>query len=138
MHQSLNQNMLTDVKNYLTYLNKTLGVTKVLNLKSDLQSAEKHFESEVDLGFFILGYDSYTNAEHELLQKMISAMKLSSDQFFLTDINNINTFHINSKIQIYFVDEPASDEQTYSPRVLLKKPELKKITWDFLKRFANK
>ncbi len=131
--QSFNQNTLS----YLNYLKKTLGVTKVLNLKSDLQIAAKPFDAEVDLGFFILGYESYTKAEHELLQKMISAMKLQPDQFFLTDINNLNSIQTHSKIQIYFVDDPISDEQTYSPRILLLYPEFKKQAWDFLKRFAN-
>ena len=58
------------------------------------------------------------------------------DQYFITDFKNKSSINLKSKNQILFMDQPPSaDNETYSARMLLQRPELKKQTWDFLKKY---
>ncbi len=129
--QSLNENR----SQYLSeYLQKTLGVSQILNQNSE-QSLST--EPSVDLGFFIEEYSTYSAAEIDLLNKMIQAMKLKENQFQILELSEINNSQINFKFNIEFRNQPASDLQTYSPRNLLVHPENKKNTWDFLKKIMS-
>lgn len=129
--QSLNENR----SQYLSeYLQKTLGVSQILNQKSE-QSLST--EPSVDLGFFIEEYATYSEVEKELLQKMITAMKLNDKQYQILDLSEKNNPQINFKFIIEFTNHPSSESQTYSPRNLLLHPENKKNTWDFLKKIMS-
>lgn len=129
--QSLNENR----SQYLSeYLQKTLGVSQILNQNSE-QSLST--EPSVDLGFFIEEYPTYSEAEKDLLQKMITAMKLHEDQYRILDLSEKSNSENNFKIIVEFRNHPSNDLQTYSPRNLLAHPENKKNTWDFLKKIMS-
>ena len=131
--QSFNENR----SQYLSeYLQKTLGVSQILNQKSE-QSVNANLTTEpsVDLGFFIEGYGTYSEAEKDLLQKMISAMKLKSNQYQICDLSE--NMSDQFKVKVYFMNEPLNVDQTYSPRNLLVQPENKKNTWEFLKKIMS-
>jgi hypothetical protein len=120
--QGLNQNTL----HYLNdYLEKTLGVSQILN---QLPGPKP----ETDLGFFFEDYNQYSTAENDLAVKMIDAMKIDSKKYIISDIIQKNKF--KNRIQIFFVHHPITDFETYSARVLLQNPGLKKKTWEFLKK----
>ncbi len=120
------------------YLEKTLGVQQIVSAETDNQilnqKSEELLKADqiIDLGFFIEGYETYSLEENELLSKIILAMKLNPDQFQILNLNEKN--NIKSKVQVYFVDHPKNDFETFSARTLLKKPEFKKQTWDYLKK----
>lgn len=129
--QSLNENR----SQYLSeYLQKTLGVSQILNQNSE-QSLST--EPSVDLGFFIEEYSSYSVAEIDLLNKMIQAMKLHENQYQILDLSEKNNSQINFKFKIEFKNIPTNDSGTYSPRSLLVHPENKKNTWEFLKKIMS-
>ena len=129
--QSLNENR----SQYLSeYLQKTLGVSQILNQNSE-QSLS--IEPNVDLGFFIEEYQTYTHVEKDLLNKMIQAMKLSENQYQILDLSEKNNSQVNFKMKIEFRNQPTSDFQTYSPRNLIVNPENKKNTWEFLKKIMS-
>jgi hypothetical protein len=132
--QSFNENR----SQYLSeYLQKTLGVSQILNQNSEQSiNANLTTEPSVDLGFFIEEYATYSEAEKDLLQKMISAMKLRENQYQIFALSEMN--NIQSKFKIIFVNEPKNEEQIYSPRNLLVHPENKKNTWEFLKKMMSK
>ncbi len=126
--QSFNPDTVQIINNYLNhYLQKTLGVSQILNQLSDPQLTAK---SEVDLGFFIENYASYTSYESELFLKIIQAMKLNPNQYQIYDLTEKNK--ITNRIQVFFIDHPVNINETYSARILLKNPDLKKVTWAFL------
>lgn len=111
------------------YLEKTLGITQILN----------QFETQkpqVDLGFFIEDYLNYTEPELDQLQKIILAMKLNPHQIRCFDLQDLNANH-TAQMTVRFVDDPQNPNETYSPARLLKNPEFKKATWDFLKSILN-
>jgi hypothetical protein len=133
--QSSNQGFIKDKAHYVSqFLEKTLGVSQILN---QFPEATQVAKSETDLGFFIEDYINYNAPESELLLKMIAAMKIESHRYKIFDLNEAVSETQKTKYTIYFVDTPQSVEQTYSPRALLKNPNYKKVTWDFLKNVMS-
>lgn len=122
----------TDLQNYLEYVQKVLGVRSVV------LSASSEPDLVCDLWIQIQDFGSYVEAEKDLLQKMISAMKLEAYTIQITDLNV--TERISALMTLRFVDQPEGADETFSARVLLLKPELKKKTWadlqDVVKRLA--
>ncbi len=133
--QSFNENR----SQYLSeYLQKTLGVSQILNQKSEQSvNANLTTEQRVDLGFFIEGYGTYSETEKDLLQKMISAMKLQENQYQIFDHCEKINLQSQFKFEVCFMDHPTIEDQTYSPRNLIVYPENKKKTWEFLKKMMS-
>ncbi len=138
--QGLDEKKTQYLNDYLShYLEKTLGVQQIVSAETDnqiLNQFQQEKSLETDLGFFIEGYETYSPEENELLSKIILAMKLNSDQFQIFNLSEKNNIKQNYKfkIQVYFMDHPKNDFETFSARTLLKKPEFKKQTWDYLKK----
>ncbi len=124
--QGFNQNTAHYMSHYLI---KTLGITQILNRFTGVKP-------EADLGFFFEDYDQYSESEKELAFKIIQALKLKTEKYVTADLNQKN--NIQNRLQIYFCHNPVEINETYSARVLLQKPELKKKTWDFLQNQMQK
>ncbi len=126
MSQSASQSSDQNTVHYVNhYLEKTLGVSQILNQLSSVMH-------ESDLGFFFEDYDQYSEAEKQLTNKIIQALKLDSQKYSIYDLNQKD--QINIRLKIYFCHNPSQMDETYSPRRLLEKPELKKIVWAFLQK----
>lgn len=123
----------SDLQNYFEYVQKVLGVRSVV-LGATTESAKT-----CDLWIQIQDFGTYTDAEKDLLQKMIAAMKLENFSVQMTELNS--TFSISALTTLKFIDQPQAEGETFSARVLLLKPELKKKTWsdlqDVVKRLVS-
>ncbi len=125
---------MTAKKDYLEYLENVLGVKSIL---SDTLSVP--LVTKTDLLICVQDYKTYTAPELDLLQKMISALKVDASRFLVVDLAMGPS--IEKTACVFFKDElsayPFDSEltvQTYSPRVLLLNPELKKAAWTELQK----
>ncbi len=116
-------------QNYFEYVEKVLGVKSLL-----LDQV-----TQTDLLFCIQNLATYSEAEKELLHKMISAIKLDSEQTKCCDLSQRNQFQ--ARLAMLLIDDWAPQNtlnsdilSAFSPRILLKKPELKKLAWAELQK----
>ncbi len=121
---SIDKRGVSSAQEVLKYFNEVLGVTQVL-----VDASPVSLTPRAGFVFIVENYVSYTADEKELLMKMIAAMKLDIAQVQIQDLNQSSADE--AARCIYLVDQPGAD-QSYSPRVLIKNPKLKKTTWDFL------
>ena len=132
-------NHKTDPKHdYFDYLENVLGIKSIIQDSiAGLQQSRK-----TDLLFCVENYGSYDAIEMDLLQKMIAAVKIDPARLKICDVKEKNQFEM--KACVLFLDQMNTVEsekylvvQTHSPRVLLKKPELKKIAWNELQKIVK-
>jgi len=121
---------MSDPKDYLEYIENVLGVRSVL-ISPDAMSTEI---LAIPLLIAVQDYNSYQVEEKELLGKMIAALKIDPKYIQICDLNHIHEYR--PEFQITFAEQVGASQtrlvQTLAPRVLLKKPELKKQAWDDL------
>lgn len=121
---SIDKRGVSSAQEVLKYFNEVLGVSQVLT-----ESPSASVSSSAPFVFIVENYLDYKADEKELLMKMIAAMKLDMS---LVEIQDLSQSSVSAEARsVYLVDQPGSD-QSYSPRVLMKNPKLKKATWDFL------
>ena len=134
---------MSSKKDYIEYVRNVLGVKSIYNepvVESDIASAGIQ---EVTLAVYIQDFNQYTAEEIDLLQKMLAALKISSQEIALIDIAD-QSIRVNSKMNVFLTDELKLNHQlqpneihTYSSRTLLKKPALKKAAWDELQKILR-
>ncbi len=121
------------MERYLYYLKNVLGLKTVLT-----KTAEP-----MPLCIYVQDLETYSESEKELLNKMIVATKLIKNDYLIQSFKaaagTSSDQHINQHVDqicVYLLDQPQADQndQTYSPRILLKQPELKKTAWEALQR----
>ncbi len=120
-------------KDYFDYLENVLGIKTVVNASLSTPI------SNTPLLFCVENYASYSTEELDLLNKMISAVKIDPSEWMLVDLSLQK--QIQKKVCVLFKDEINADQtdaeltiETFSPRVLLKNPNLKKNTWAELQK----
>lgn len=133
---------MSEKKDYFDYVANVLGVKSVL-LSQDAESIRQ----VVPLLIAVENLASYADSEYELLSKMIAALKIDMQLIKVVDLNQSQLFQ--PQFAILFMDELVLDKspqdnstenstaqqvKTYSPRTLIKKPELKKQAWDDMQR----
>ncbi len=113
------------MERYLYYLKNVLGIKTVLT-----QPAES-----LKLHIYVQDLESYSESEKELFNKMITALKLSKSDYVIQSFKATPAKSID-QTSVYLLDQPQADQndETYSPRVLLKQPEFKKTAWEALQR----
>ena len=133
------------MERYLYYLKNVLGLKTVLT-----QTAEP-----TQLHIYVQDFETYSESEKDLFNKMITATKLSKSDYVIhsikksnepnneinieTNLNKNRNPHTDqnpTQTSIYLIDQPHADQnnETYSPRILLKQPEFKKTAWEALQR----
>jgi hypothetical protein len=126
------------VETYFDYVENVLGIKQVLT--SRIEFSVPVGAIEVPLLITVSELLSYSEAENELLYKMVAALKLDPTNYVVIDTSNADGY--NSNVELRFVDNPgASNEtqiQTFSPRILLTKPELKKQAWTEMQKVQQK
>lgn len=117
------------MERYLHYLKNVLGIKSVLT-----QSAESP-----KLYIYVQNLETYSESEKELFNKMMTAMKLSKNDYVIQAFDSTLSRNIE-QVCIYLLDQPQenNNDETYSPRVLLKQPEFKKAAWEALQRVMLK
>lgn len=131
---------MSDLKNYFDFVSQTLGVNSIF-----FESIAKSAESvNIKIFFAVESFENYNEEEKELLQKMINAVKIPSENYIIGQLQDAQK---NSyACVVYFSDRPDSkfistdskiEINTYSPRLLLKSPDLKKATWEDLQKVIH-
>lgn len=124
---------MSEKQDYFNYVIDVLGVREIL---LDGHTMEAH--EQIPLLVLVQNYATYNEEEKELLVKMIGAMKIEPQKMAVTDLSQLTVD--SYQYALYLCDEisdvsrPANEIQTYSPRVLLQKPELKKVAWSALQK----
>lgn len=123
--------MNTGINQYVKFLTDTLGI------KSILTAPEK--PNSIKFVICVESLDSYQKTELDLLNKMIAALKLKSENFLILDSiafkKQMHDFS-NSKI-IKLKDKPVNSDETFSARALLIQPDLKRTAWIDLQRLVK-
>lgn len=125
--------MNSELHNYFkNYLTDTLGINSIVS------DAAIKASSSVKYAIGVEDLKSYNNNESELLNKMIAALKIESTEMELFDLAGLSD-RIFSKMTkfILLMNEPRNGNETFSPRVLLVRPDLKRKTWEDLKHFLT-
>ncbi len=125
--------MNSELHNYFkNYLTDTLGINSIVS------DAAIKASSSVKYAIGVEDLKSYNNNESELLNKMIAALKIESTEMELFDLAGLSD-RIFSKMTkfILLMNEPRNGNETFSPRVLLVRPDLKRKTWEDLKQFLT-
>lgn len=126
--------MNRDLNNYLKYLIETLGVKNIFDFNAP-DAEEKQLSLDKKYLFFIEDLSTYNRDELDLLNKMISAMKINPDDYAIFDFKAIESNQTQFKIS--FKNNPVDKNDIYSPRVLLQNPQFKKKAWDDIKRILH-
>lgn len=124
--------MSNDLLDYFNYLKEVVGISEIILEKNQDSAATKNIIVAIQ------DYANYTASEQELLSKMLEALKIDMNFFVKIDITECN--HTDFLFKIEFLDQPNQKNSepnqitTFSPRTLLKKPELKKNVWADLQK----
>ncbi len=128
--------MSSELNQYLTFLNDTLGVKSILLTPAENASTTKN--DTIKYFIYVENLSNYTTEETALLEKMMGALKLNPVElglFELAEDQASNRTQVG--LQVILRDQPKEKQETYSPRILLVKPQLKRKAWDELKLTFN-
>jgi len=121
---------------YFEYLENVLGIKTILQSQVIETGAPI---VTIELLFCVQNLHSYTEAETDLLYKMIAAVKVDGSRLKVCDLQEATKFETNCLV--IFQDETLNSPvkagltiQTFSPRLLMKKPDLKKQAWTELQK----
>ena len=119
---------MSEKSDYFDYVENVLGVKSImLNPKQD-----------TPLLIAVENLNSYSVEEQDLLGKMVGALKVDLQKISLIDLSEAEKFQ--SEFTVYFMNQPIEKQSskntvtTFSPRILLKKAELKKNAWTDLQK----
>lgn len=125
---------MSDKNDYFDFVSNVLGVKSIL-----LSQSTENVLQVVPLLIAVENLNSYTDAENELLSKMIGALKIDQKLIRLVDLKEVSLYQ--PEFSIHFVEELnqnnvslANQVMTYAPRSLLKHPEFKKQAWDEMQK----
>lgn len=119
---------MSEKSDYFDYVENVLGVKSImLNAKQN-----------TPLLIAVENLNSYNVEEQDLLGKMVGAIKVDLQRISLVDLSEAEKFQ--SEFSVYFMNQPSEKQTlkntvtTFSPRILLKKAELKKNAWADLQK----
>ena len=122
---------MSEKKDYFDFVETVLGVKSImLNPKQN-----------TPLLIAVENLSSYTAEEQELLGKMVGALKIDIGKISIVDLSKAQNYQ--PEFVICFQNQPNEKTAvkntltTFSPRALLKKPELKKNAWNDLQKFLT-
>ncbi len=125
--------MAKRIQDYLNYVKDVLGIEHLFFIDDQL-TAKKIVISVVDFNLF-------SAAERELLEKMISALQLDSKSFIVIDSSDLALYQPEYLLKLSSVittGHSPNTVETYSPRLLLTSPELKKTAWSDMQIFLQR
>ncbi len=117
---------------YIDYVQNVLGVKSIMRDADDAPSL-----IQKSLVVRVQNLSSYSEAEKDLLSKMLAALKLDPSVYTVVESGSDEEKTFCANLILDFADErvEASDRVlTYSPRTLGLKPDLKKVAWADLQK----
>lgn len=124
--------MNTAIKDYLKFAKDVLGI-KHLFFSTQQRPQQKHQDAGITHRLIIVvdNLTTYAPDEKELLLKMIGALKMDPESYEI--ITAEQAANKSAEFTLLLVDTPgeasATTVATFSPRHLLKFPDLKKRAW---------
>ena len=120
------------IVDYLNYAKDVLGIKHLFFIGTQVTS-KKVVISVVDL-------KKFSEPEHELLNKMISALNLDSQTTVVIDACDIQLYMPQFLLKLSLtiaLDQPENCVETFSPRLLIGNPDLKKHAWSHMQTFLQ-
>lgn len=117
---------------YIDYVQNVLGVKNIMREAGDAQGLVHR-----PLVVRVQDLSTYSEAEKDLLSKMLAALKLDSSVYIVVESGGEEEKSFSSDLILDFADERTEASGrvlTYSPRTLVLKPDLKKIAWADLQK----
>lgn len=142
------KNTDNEIENYFSYVVNILGVKSVYIERpeslsaSDLNKANSAQKNYTELLILVEALASYNLVEKELLDKMVVALKIDLNKIKVIDAADKNLWQSQFVLSLLdqgqqtsvpstkVLDENSNEVLTFSPRVLVKNPKLKKQAWD--------
>ncbi|MCC2679041.1 MAG: hypothetical protein K0R29_1617 [Pseudobdellovibrio sp.] len=140
---------MSEKNDYFDYVSSVLGVKSVYIEPVSPQEAHNAgataSKEVIPLLVSVENLAQYSADERDLLEKMISALKIDLNKIKVCDVSQVANFEFAYLIQFSEAPVAASNSEnvliTHSPRVLLKNPALKKQVWNefqtVIKFFSN-
>lgn len=149
---------MSEKEEFFNYVANVLGVKSLYLDAADMGSAnlttihaavgKPDHEANVQIPLLIKveGLSTYLSEEKDLLEKMVAALKIDLNKIKIVDLNA--AVEISASFEVLFLDEVSSNVVgntseatanpnqlfTLSPRLLTKKPQLKKQVWGDLQK----
>jgi hypothetical protein len=125
---------MSEKKDYFEYVSSVLGVKSILASLQDSASIE-----HVPLMIAVENYEGYSQAEKDLLSKMISALKIDLKKIKVIALKNSQNLTADFCVQFVDVKPEVSSTQnnlvtTHSPKFLLQNSDYKKDAWSDLQK----
>lgn len=130
------------MQDYVKYLKNVLGVSQILQSSEALPpepvATQKASVGVCAVTVWVENFNHMSGADHTLLNNMLSAMKIPSQDIRVCDLS-LKTQDRSSVIEFDLVLNPdSSGHQTYSPQVLQTQKHLKSVVWTFLQQVMQK
>ena len=129
----------SSLKVYFKYVQEVLGIRQIFTKSSSMESA---VQENITVLIAVKDLKSYNLEENNLLEKMISALKLTPEQMLIIDRADLAPL---SRYRLNLNDEAADSLttdpslfNTWSPRHLLQNPGLKKDAWAVMQKLLQK
>jgi hypothetical protein len=124
---------------YFEYLENVLGIKSIIEDSLAAHAPVAAQAKVTELLFCVENYKLYNDKELDLLQKMITAVKVDPSKIKICDL--IEHDQYQKKVCVLFVDDLLKVSakadlvvKAISPRILINKPELKKVAWAELQK----
>lgn len=134
--------MSDERRQYIQYVQNILGV-KSLVLDS-VPTARLGVQSHVPLLVMVENLHSYSEAETDLLKKMVGALKIETHLVEVVDASDMSRYRADMYLQLSDSGQPLQEVAegapvvtTYSARTLLQNTSLKKTTWAELQKIIS-
>lgn len=132
---------MSEKDDYFNYVSSVLGV-KSAYIEADTAGTDLQATEAVPLMVLVENLSQYTAEEKDLLEKMITALKIDINKIKIFDLQNLQpTQQTQFEFLLTFSENPAqttsNDENfliTYSPRILVQNAALKKQVWNDLQK----
>lgn len=118
---------------YIDYVQNVLGVKAIMREAGDAEASAVR----PALWVRVQNLSTYSEAEKDLLSKMLAALKLGPSLYFVVETGSREDQALSSELVLEFADERievSGKVLTYSPRTLLQKGDLKKVAWADLQK----
>ncbi len=120
------------IRDYLNYAKDVLGIRHLFFIGEQAIS-KKVVISVADL-------KDFSEAEHELLTRMISALNLDSQTTLVIDSDELHLYTPQFLLKLSLtivINQPVNCVETFSPKLLIANPDLKKQAWLQMQTFLQ-
>lgn len=133
----------TPVETYFEFVENVLGIKQVLLDRTVEAMAEEIAAGtppqEIQILISVQDLENYSAPEKDLLYKMIQALKLKPESYLVIDTANKTGYLAQHELSFSDKPQPSTADliETYSPRVLISKPTLKKSAWTEMQKLLQ-